>query len=267
MRRCVELLVASLVMAVIPVISVFPQNQSSPAGRGWLKFNGKNSFALAEDDGSFNLVGGNFTIEAWIYPKNTLKATDEWVIIAKPGSFELLLVGGGHRFIAERGSKFAIFFHIGIITMIVESHRLGGQIFNEWHHIAVTKGIDKRLGQQEVVKIYFDGQALSLGFPLRISNSTNPVYIGGILGKSNSFFNGAMDEVHISSKMLEPDLSRVEGDEDTIALWHFDRPQRLADSSGNGHTLIAEGTRFGSSGRAVDLADKLATTWADIKLQ
>lgn len=84
-----------------------------------------------------------------------------------------------------------------------------------------------------------------------VDNSVNNIYIGGIPGRHNSFFDGAMDEIRISTKMLEPKIQwdfeaeeiegRLKADKDTIALWHFDRPRPLEDASGNGHTLIAQG--------------------------
>ncbi|HIE27718.1 TPA: LamG domain-containing protein [Candidatus Poribacteria bacterium] len=233
MRRCVELLVASLVMAVIPVISAFPQKQPSPAGMGWIEFNGKNSFAVTEDEGLFNLGDRDFTIEAWIYPKDTLEKNNEWVIIAEPANFELLLVGPGNRLLEKwcKGSNFAFFFVKGFRTTMVCSIRFNDPwIFNKWHHIRLTRGKERMI-------LYFDGQRRGSGPPEMIDNSVNNIYIGGIPGRQNSFFDGAMDEMRILTKMLEPkrqwnfEAKEIEGrlkaDKDTIALWHFDDQGRL----------------------------------------
>jgi hypothetical protein len=138
---------------------------------------------------------------------------------------------------------------------------LGGWIFDEWHHIAVSTGKKAQL------LLYFDGQQIvsipDSRFPVA---SDSDLYIGGIEEKENSFFEGAMDEIKISSKILKPQVrGRSKVDKDTIALWHFDKEEIFKDSSDNGHTLIPQGSLIG--GRFVEKTGKLTKTWANIKLQ
>jgi hypothetical protein len=251
---------------VIIIFSISAQDIPSPAGGGWIEFNGKDSFAFAKSV----IVNKEHTIEVWIKPEKVPEKDDKWIIAGKPGKYELSLVGGEHPFFPNRGDvKFAILFSImaagGITrTNILDENQLSqfGQFFNKWHHIAITND-----GNQMI--LYFDGKGIGLDpNPLPISDDSSDIlYVGGVANQESTTFDGAMDEICFLDEDRPPKLERIEPDDKTTALWHFDenvKSKSFKDASVNNNTLFSQGVEH-TVFFDVKPLNKLTTAWGNLK--
>jgi len=251
-------------MAILAILAPLAlARELSPAGGGYLEFNGKDNYAILENGKLVDTEFEAFTVEAWIYLRNSPEIEERcgiperWIIAAKPGCFELSVTG------FDDGAPFK--YSVKIYKQ--PPHKLNvSEVGKEghvdellkWHHISGS------FDGSVVNRLSFDGSLQSGGgFGRPLANTALPFYIGGmeLLG---SFFDGFIDEVRISNverykNDFEPPKRPFEVDKNTVALWHFDKG--FTDSSGNGNTLIGKGVvRF-----SVELAGKLSTTWAKIK--
>jgi len=210
------------------------------------------------------------TAELWFYLTDIPKdRTNRWLILGKTGEYSLAISGK---------SPFA--WDDPNVTVYVEnaSYDRGGggsngftgilpedSPLNNWVHI-----VFQIKGKGPVYRsIFYNGgydgiDTLETGN--EFSNTINPLFIGGCPDCES--IQGWIGEVRISKgwryQQDKPKnvLMPFQPDEKTIALWHFDEPfgaNSWEDSSGNGHTLFAEGTL------SVDNKSKSATTWGDLK--
>ena len=107
-----------------------------------------------------------------------------------------------------------------------------------WTHLAMVRNNGNW-------SLYLDGSSIAMS---RLTNQTpktpNTDFYVGAANHSNSFFNGAIDEVRISkvaryTSNFTPQSAPFTADANTVALYHFDEGSGLttADSSENGNTL------------------------------
>jgi len=92
MKRVFALL--TTLMAILALFMPLALAQEpSPAGGKFLEFNGKDSFLILKSGKLMNTKFEDITVEAWIYLRTFPEKQGRWVIAAKPGSFELLVLG------------------------------------------------------------------------------------------------------------------------------------------------------------------------------
>ena len=257
MNRVFALLTTSIAFLAI-FVPLALAREPSPAGGGYLEFNGKDNYAILETGKLVDTEFEAITVEAWIYLRNFPEIQERWIIAAKQGSFELSVKG------SDDGApfKYSILFYkqpggLNRSEITPDGH---ADDLNKWHHISGSfDGI-------VVNRLSFDGSLASGGaFKRNLENTAFPFYIGG-MELRGSFFNGFIDEVRISNVVrykndFESPEKPFKADKNTLALWHFDNG--LTDSSGNGNTLIGKGlVRF-----SVEQAGKLSTTWGRIKMR
>ncbi len=208
----------------------------------------------------------------WLYLTDIPQdATERWFILKKLGEYSLAISGKSIFGWLEDPDGVV---YIELATYDHEGRKGTGfsrispenSPLNHWVHIALQiKG--KRAIHQSVFCDGMNGGEGVLESPHEFSNTTNPLFIGGCSDCKS--VKGWIGELRISSgwryKYNEPKIVSMpfELDEKTIALWHFDEPfgaTSWEDSSGNGHTLFAEGTT------TVDDKSKLVATWGKLKL-
>ena len=249
-------------------IESFAQGKS-PAGGGALEFN-RGRFAVAK---GLKHKLKEFTIELWVYPKDTLKPEDDLTIFAKPGSYELRLVGGSYPLIANREGKFALLFEIqGKILHILSEKQFrihNKTLIGGWHHICVNIHPTK-------FSMCVDGFTWAGGPNVPVQPSDSDFYLGGnpfrkdsffLSRKEASYFDGWIDEVRISNVRRYDKIGfnfplpgRFKPDNKTVALWHFDEPNRHKDSS-----IHANHFSLRRKEQMVEQKSKLTTTWGEIK--
>ncbi len=267
--------------------------EPSPAGGGWLEVQKRGGYAVANDHDDFdaNLVD-EATIEMWIYLKRAPTWRESWVLLHKEGCYLVIL--GGHSiggFFGEvnrlgENQVSNLTFHV---THPKGSSRSSRSQFkenlplNKWHHLAFI------VGNRGIV-LYLNG-VRELGDPQTphgpLPDSEFPLFIGGtgiveteflahVDAKWNKFgwlrfTGGLIDEVRVSNiaRYLPEEFfvatprGRLEADENTLALWHFDggRSEWLKDATGNGHTLTDVDLAY----LHVEGHGKLPTLWGKIK--
>lgn len=251
--------------------------EPSPAGGGWLEVSeGGYVFAHNHDDFHVNLQE-EFTFEMWFYSKRQPRHREYWILLWKERSYLLAL--SGH-----------IRMHDGRLLALpkdwmasIEFMAAGGGTgrfitrdelpLNQWHYLAWVHG-------GGAYQLFLNGKA-SLFSELRpFEIKISPLYIGGTGGPLLEdiewipFTGGIIDEVRVSNKARYPvnrDIrgivpmprGRLEPDEHTVALWHFDgnRADWLDDASGNEHALIGVDLVYYS----VKLSGKLSSVWGHLK--
>ena len=210
-----------------------------------LSFDGSNDYVTVSDDSDFSFGSDDFTIEMYAQigsscgsavsdPACALISHDEgdgipekWMLVYAddttswhPAGFTFDVVGDGE----------------GDYFQYEDSSTVG-----TWAHVAMVRsGTDFYL--------FLDGILVSTD---EISGDLVDPAADLMIGRAEDlfFFEGELDEVHISSEAryttdFEPELTFT-SDSSTIALWHFDEGtgSTVADDSGNGH----DGTISGAS--------------------
>lgn len=252
-------------------------------------------YAFADYPGVFDAIDGEgITLEAWIYltdlPKDRAHSTaGQWVIIAKPGSYEVTSNGRDLSPGIDQGRpEGTVWVWFGIseqprpdgraMSSFAREFPPGDFPLERWVHIALQIVAEKF--ETRWIS-FFDRQRLQdqrqreamgrTAAPLLIGGSKQVTFFKEGLfqwGEGYESMEGFIDEVRVSKGFRYPQgvaiIPRREfrADARTIALWHFDDgPGALsyADASGNGYTLFAGGSL------AVDARGKLATTWGSLK--
>lgn len=192
-----------------------------------LDFDGvDDAIEIPSDVASFEQ--GPFTVECWFNAR----------------SFE----GRRGLLTKTQSSEYGFFVSNGVLGF---SNHLGGEYRNNrvrdaiqigsWHHVAAVY-------DGNATRVYLDGELVSTeGVDPDWKRTTNglPLYVGADpdgSGKPMSFFEGAIDEVRLSStarylgEWFTPER-RLTADRDTVALYTFDRSMGpyVLDTSGHGH--------------------------------
>ena len=269
-----------IVLLLLGFVCLASALEASPAGGGWLEVSeGGYVFAQNHDDFDVNLQE-EFTFEMWFYLKRQPRRREGWMLLWKEGGYLLELSGHMRthdaRFLALPKDWMARIEHSAIgnggSSRLITKDDLP---LNRWHYLAWVHG-------SGAYQFYLNGKAslfIKL-LPLKVKDS--PLHIGGtatspfedIADQWVPFTGGIIDEVRISNKARYPlnrDIreivpmprGRLEPDEHTVALWHFDgnRADWLDDASGNEHALIGANLVYYS----VEPSGKLSTVWGHLK--
>lgn len=236
----------------------------SPAGGGMLTLDEKHDFVATVEAWFPNEQFTGLTAEAWVYFEELPAPETFWSIIGQEGRFNLIIHG-------NNGSLGAWGYAEGAAGSLTT----GG--FNlsvkEWMHVTAIYDAGAGMG--------LNGEGGNWCCPRgHLIKSNKPLRIGGIIpqDKKRSHFigdnvklRGYIDEVRISNvvRYVGPEWEIPKGkfavDEHTLSLWHFDEPPELSrfkDVSGNGHHLWRGGV---IGGLAVEVQQKLTTTWGELK--
>jgi len=258
---------------------------SSSAGGGYIAFDGTDQYLYLPVDENFHQVfEEGITIEGWFRFNHFLTEGEIWLLFSKLSSYLLLFRGSGevkefllwpcgedNNFIFNRDCAIVRKGEMGFQYLVkTQTSEFGGfKLIRDfdiqpWHHFALT--VSKKRNA-----VYIDGKAWHFGHGnvdnLPLKRESNPFYLGG--RPDYPSLDGQLDEIRISN------ISRYEGpgflpprrfrvDSHTIALYHFDKSNPLADTSGNNNHLRAHGfPQFREF--SVHLGRKLRTTWATVK--
>lgn len=82
----------------------------------------------------------------------------------------------------------------GAASVINRINPSTGGVYNEWHHVAITKGTTA--SSTDAFKLYVDGNQKTSG-KCYTATSTDSIWIGGNPSSSIGLFNGYIDEVRI----------------------------------------------------------------------
>ncbi len=281
-KSSISIAVLLLLLPICPVSAVEP----SPAGGGWLEVAKPGGYAFVEDHDDFDAnLTEEFTIELWIYLNRPPKFRESWILLHKEGSYLLILSGynlvdGSMKPLGkDQIFNMTSYYYLRPGDGIQSSSRNYTQEvipLNQWHHLAFVKNPSEHV-------LFINGRQHGFPSPVRgpLGNANFPFYLGGTGGilppdgrgevKWVPFTGGLIDEVRISNiarypvAQFEVDIPRhrLEPDEHTLALWHFDgsRAEWLSDASGKGHTL----TGFDLAYYGVESAGKLPTLWGRMK--
>ncbi len=249
-----------LVLFLIIICSVWTSSNSahgeSPAGGNWLELD-DNAY-YAPDDSSLDVgdqESEDITVEAWVFIRSFPDATyssRHAIIAAKAGAYELSLfadrqldsVNFSYRTI--QGFTFAISGGAGTghsQNVVISPSKY----LNRWVHLA---GVFDN--QADKVSLFIDGKGFEGDSSISLTaNSDSRLAVGGPLSDSGAgevFFDGRVDELRISDRArykadFTPRQSSFTPDTNTRALYHFDETSApFADASGNGNTLLEEGS-------------------------
>ena len=230
-------------------------------------FDGKSGSSVsAENNDSFDKIERELTMEAWVNPQRTL---DE-VVVNKENCWEIGLKGG--LLVCAVAPDPAPGWDWSGTGKIAE---------NKWSHVAVvfdgTNLITFLNGKLESSE-----KTWALAKGKTIKKSTDPFLVGmRVLGGPivNDPILGQIDEVRISdiaryTKDFPVPTKEFKPDDNTIVLYHFNEApgsKTAKDESKHGNDgELQKGTKFVESRVpiapvAVEPADKLSTTWAQIK--
>jgi hypothetical protein len=254
------LLLATLILGAI--LFVFEGQAQNYA----VDFDGKTGSAVeAENNKSFDKIERELTMEAWVFPRRTL---DE-IVVNKEDVWEIGLSGGFLKAaVAPDGGAWD---WSGAAEMPE----------NQWSHVAAVHDgtnlitfLNGKLASSE------DKWALQKG--QTIGRSEHPFLVGRRV-KGGPLLNdpilGIIDEVRISNvvrytKDFPVPVKEFLPDDHTIVLYHFNEPpgSKTAkdESEHRNNGTLTGGTNFVKSDvpiamASVDPADKLSTTWGQIK--
>jgi hypothetical protein len=278
-------------MSIIPTFSHAVLPPLSPAGGNYLSLNGKDEYVTLD----FGILGALFekgtkelTVEAWIYP--TLIPDKDNVAVILSQHVLIYIAGNGHPYYQD-AKKWINLNNDDLVLMMfaytgIESST--GTMYlalsrYKWHHIAfqardrqtawICDNISSSLPQ--VIGLIADDLS-------KIADIPSKDFVLGGYGRKIvapfinwGSFAGYIDEVRISNvprydidKLIIPQ-GRFVPDANTIALWHFDEPytaKKFRDSSIHGYDLTGmNDVKVGPF--AVNENNRLATTWANIKVE
>jgi hypothetical protein len=215
---------------VVPVrVKILPEPERPPEERAF-DFDGHEDCLVVSHE-QLALPDGPFTVECWF---NADKFGNRTGLINKTESSEFgFFVSKGHP-------EFLLHVDGAYVTLEAPEVSLST---GRWYHIAaVFDGAE--------IRLYLDGELIASELASGARTIRNqPLLIGADTdrnGRGNSFFDGRLDEVHVS---VEPRYSedqftperRLDPDESTILLLHLD--QRVGDwvydsSPGSNHPRV-----------------------------
>ena len=166
-----------------------------------LYFDGVNDW-LGSGSGSSLDLTGNMTIEFWMKPQDWYKNDNTYTTIIMKGanSGDKVAYNIGHPNSGDHGIKFT-YYNNGWIN----AHDTSGITYtmDQWYHMAVV--VDE---VNDNIKFYRDGTLLSSisnDFDLKPMLSNDDPLVMGRFSQSVEWYNGALDEVRISSAALSRD--------------------------------------------------------------
>lgn len=161
-------------------------------------FDGIDDVVFVEDSPSLD-VTTQFTLDAWVYPKNYEGGYLDMGVITKhaqgPGNYNGYLIA-----LHRNGETWQVLTQFNGEGEPWPTNQLFGGIVkdNEWHHIASTY-------DNYYLKIYVDGllvNSIAVGSKI-VANSSSPLRIGNDWGLAP--FNGYIDEPEVLNRALSED--------------------------------------------------------------
>ena len=140
----------------------------------------------------------------------------------------------------------------------------------KWHHVAILVDSSKTGRDSDRLKLYLD----RVEQPFRSANGWDAglrnriLYLGTQGTQNRAFFDGRMDDVRITGRLLSTNefLAATDrtGSYGCVAYWPFKDGRELEDASGNGYSLENSGVTFYAGSAVFDknLASRLVTTSA-----
>ena len=255
----------------------------------------EGGYLYLEHDDVFADTTDGLTVEGRFYftampeePRGDPPIT-QWPLIMKEGSYKILLTSRELRdvpgLVPDPPGMVMVKIGHEIATVVGCGGGTTGYAFypnrinyplERWVHVAFQlKGDADGISLRD----FIDGEARGTNGRATPNGGwlTNPLYIGGIPPERNGnmkcgsiptyeSMRGWIDEIRISKGWrYDGDFKPTRDhrpDDDTIAYWTFDErgyATSFEDDSGNGYTLKAGGAL------AVEPANRLVTTWANIK--
>ena len=155
-------------------------------GSGAMYFDGTGDFIRAAPSDLFNVLGTEFTLEAWIY------ATD----LASAGPFAILGKYGNWYWIVYGAANAGLFRMIGGGGAIVASATGANSGIQQdtWHHVAFTRD------SSNIPRLFVDGNLVATGGAYTATfDNTMQLAIGSYLGSSAGYvWKGYIDDVRIT---------------------------------------------------------------------
>ena len=138
----------------------------------------------------------------------------------------------------------------------------------KWHHVAILVDSSKTGSDSDRLKLYID----RVEQPFRSANGWDAVlrnrilYLGTQGTQNTAYFDGRMDDVRITGRLLSPNEFLAATDRTAtygcVAYWPFKEGRELEDASGNGYALVNSSVTFYAGTAVFDksLASRLVTS-------
>ena len=152
-----------------------------------LKFNGKDARVMVKSNKTLHSDTGDLTIQAWVnVTGNPGKWTGAGGVVFKQGAYQWCVKKEGVLWFGIWGARLESGADFDFLDRI-----------NKWHHTVITFE-----GKSKEAKIYVDGKLKTKGKVNESVDATaDPLYIG-FKGDGNHYFEGLIDEVHISNSVF-----------------------------------------------------------------
>ena len=155
-----------------------------------LKFNGKDARVIVENSKTLHSDTGDLTIQAWI---NVTGSPGKWLgaggIVFKQDAYQWCVKKEGVLWFGIWGARLESGKDFDFLDRL-----------NKWYHTTVTFE-----GKNKETKIYVDGKLKTKGTVNESVDPTgDPLYMG-FKGDGKFYFEGLIDEVHISNTVLSKD--------------------------------------------------------------
>lgn len=146
-----------------------------------LYFDGSGDRLYTPHDSSLNIAGGDWTIEAWIYPDGDY-GTYRTIISKRDGNYQewqlYLRTGNG-----------VLSFYNG-----TQYNSSTTPVANEWSHVAAVRS-------GTTVTLYLNGESVGSWDNIDARNSSRPLYVGSIY-RATEVFKGYIDSVRVTKEAL-----------------------------------------------------------------
>jgi len=199
-----------------------------------LEFDGDDEVQV-NDNATIRLVGGDFTVRAWVY-LNSAAASTSRIIVEKIGDayardWNVGIDASRHLTFKHQGDTGGSYASTGTVPLTT------------WTHVQVS--VDQ---VNSLVYFAIGGTVESTAFTSSFqpeSQYDGPLMIGKDSGEfpAQEDFDGRIDELELSDTVrntgnFTPQTTKLSPDGNTQALWHFDEGTgtNAADSSGNGNS-------------------------------
>jgi hypothetical protein len=282
----------SLLLLFVAMNSAYAQ-APSPAGGGMLWLNGERAYAIVPpNDVLLKDYHEGITIDGWLYLEEYPKKSEIWMLLHKPGAFQIVLLPSSPEPKAEGVGERSehIFFRFSAAWKTPgggHSPDIGMRFQVPLRQWLYFYGI---IGKQRPEDTMLDGDPAK---PLTIGRklADNDLFAEDpwLLKLKYHAFHGAIDELRISNIVrglvgeMQIYLGTCEDapqnvpipngpfqpDEHTVALWHFEENERIifSDASKNNLKMFAREGAFNPIIFPVTPKGKVTATWGRIKNQ
>lgn len=238
-----------------------------------INFDGEDDYLMLPKTNQLQM-SDKFTFEAWIYPESYGEYVTGFGRICDRDTFVFFLNGLDHSFYNDRSLVLYMQTSGGSYAINTGANTIK---LNQWQHVAVSYDSFS----SSPVKMYIDGQAVSVYYPSEVSsarptapisdNTPWPLYIGESDSGSRAF-RGKMSEIRIwdrvqSSFSISSNYQRrMTGDEFGLKLYlpftETLEPYAISTGSYKGTLEIYEAQRMPFNLASVDLRSNLEITAA-----